>query len=417
MSTARLISRRFASLPICAIVLALLLPLIAGAQTPPPASGIRHVAARNFTLVVKADGSVIGWGPDADGQAARPPSPKRVITAPMAIELPGKVLQVALGETTQYALLEDGTVVSWGTNDQGQLGNGPAGASGELGTYPKPSITPVRVTGLSDVIQIAAGMKHAVALRKDGTVWAWGRRDNGEIGDGEPKGPPRRAIGPTRVRGLEGITQIAADGSHTLALRSDGRVMAWGQNRYGELGTGTRDTAWTPVEVKSLDRVVAIAAGGGGGSGTSGAVRDDGSVWLWGMNMSGGAMSPDDEGARLLVPALMKGVTGARRLSIGAGHVAVLLADGTLRLWGFDGYGQTGVGTSGTSDATGAYKRTPVTPKIANVAAVYLGGYRSIAVRADGTLWIWGMGSTVNGPGLLGRNLVVPTLLDLESLK
>jgi alpha-tubulin suppressor-like RCC1 family protein len=114
----------------------------------------------------------------------------------------------------------------------------------------------------------------------------------------------------------------------------------------------------------------------------------------------------------------MKGVSGTRRLSIGSGHVAALLADGTLRLWGFDGYGQTGVGTSGTSSETyGAYKPTPVTPKIANVAAIYLGGYRSIAVRADGTLWIWGMGSTVNGPGLLGRNLKVPTLLDLESLK
>ena len=417
MSTARLISRQYASLPICATVLTLLLPIIAGAQTPPSAPGIRHVAARNFTLVVKADGSVVGWGQDADGQAARPPSPKRVINAPVAIDLPGKVLQVALGDTTQYALLEDGTVVSWGTNDEGQLGNGPAGASGELGVYPKPSVTPVRVTGLSDVIQIAAGMKHAVALRKDGTVWAWGRRDNGEIGDGEPAGRPRRAIGPTRVPGLEGITQIAADGSHTLALRSDGRVMAWGQNRYGELGSGTRDTAWTPVEVKGLDRVVAIAAGGGGGRGTSGAVRDDGSVWMWGMNMTRGALSPDEEGARLLVPAPVKGVTGARQLSIGTGHVAVLLADGTLRLWGFDGYGQTGVGTSGTSDATGAYKTTPVTPKIANVAAVYLGGYRSIAVRADGTLWIWGMGSTASGPGLLGRNLTVPTLLDLESIK
>ena len=105
------------------------------------------------------------------------------------------------------------------------------------------------------------------------------------------------------------------------------------------------------------------------------------------------------------------------RLSIGTGHVAVLLADGRLRVWGFDGYGRTGVGTSGTSDATGAYNTTPVTPKIANVGAIYLGGYRSIAVRTDGTLWIWGMGSTVNGPGLLGRNLKVPTLLDLESVR
>lgn len=416
-------SRSYAPAVICASVLALLLlPLVAGAQTSPPGPGIRHVATRSFTLVVKADGSVVGWGRDPNGEAARPPSPRRVITTPVSIDLPGKALQVALGESTQYALLEDGTVVSWGTNNEGQLGNGPMGASGESGRYPKPSVTPVKVTGLSGVIQIAAGMKHAVALRSDGTVWAWGRRSNGEIGDGAPGGLP--AIGPMRVPGLEGITQIAVDGSHNLALRSDGRVMAWGLNHSGELGTGTRDNARTPVEVKGLDRVVAIAAGrGGGGAGSSGAVRDDGSVWMWGTGMSAmtgndPGLSPDDAGGRVLVPAPRKGVTGARRLSIGAGHVAALLADGTVRMWGFDGYGQTGVGTSGTSsEEFGAYKVTPVTPKIANVASMYLGGYRSIAVRADGTLWIWGENFVTGGQGVLGRNLRVPTLLDLESLK
>src|SRR3954447_20878250 len=204
-----------------ALALAILGPAVAGAQAPPPAAAIRYAATRAFTLVVKADGSVVGWGRDPDGQAARPPSPTRQITAPVPIELPGKALQVAVGESSQYALLEDSTVVAWGTNDEGQLGNGPLGASGELGRYPKPSVTPVRVTGLSGIVQIAAGMKHAVALKGDGTVWAWGRRDNGEIGDGEPTGlRPLRAIGPVRVPGLEGITQIAVDGSHNLALRS-----------------------------------------------------------------------------------------------------------------------------------------------------------------------------------------------------
>ena len=123
------------------------------------------------------------------------------------------------------------------------MGNGPLGASGELGRYPKPSVTPVRVTGLSRIVQIAAGPKHALALDRDGTVWAWGRRDNGEIGDGEPKrSGALKAIGPIRVPGLEGITQIAADSSHNLALRSDGHVMAWGSNNHGELGLGTRAT-------------------------------------------------------------------------------------------------------------------------------------------------------------------------------
>ena len=286
-----------------------------------------------------------------------------------------------------------------------------------MGRYPKPSVTPVRVTGLSRIVQIAAGPKHAVALDRDGTVWAWGRRDNGEIGDGEPKGSRvLRAIGPIRVPGLEGITQIAADSSHNLALRSDGHVMAWGSNNHGELGLGTRATGWRPAEVPGLDRVVAIAAGIGSvaGGGTSGAVRDDGTVWMWGSNASAmmgnglGPLSPDDEGGRVLAPVPVKGIKGARHLSIGAGHVAALLADGTLRMWGHGGFGQTGVGTSAE------YQRTPVIVKLANVAAVYLGGFQSMAVRTDGTLWIWGHNSNSSGPGLLGKNLKVPTRLDLD---
>src|SRR5215203_1717880 len=242
------------------LALTLLMPVAAAAQTTPL---IRDVASgSHFTLVVKADGTVVGWGRDADGQAARPASANGVVPAPINIELPGKALQVAMGDTTQYALLEDGSVVAWGSNDEGQLGNGPMGATGELGRYPKPTITPVRVTGLANIIQIEAGKKHAVALRKDGTVWAWGTRDEGAIGDGEPKTlRPVMAIGPTQVKGLTGITQIAATGHHNLALRSDGKVMAWGHNRDGQLGNGTRDNGWTPAEVSGLDRIAAIGAG------------------------------------------------------------------------------------------------------------------------------------------------------------
>jgi hypothetical protein len=145
---------------------------ILGAQAPSASPGIRHAALRGLALVVKADGSVVGWGRDANGQTAKTVVPKPSFTTILPIELPGKALQAALGESSQYVLLEDGTVMSWGSNDEGQLGNGPMGASGQLGTYPKPSPTPVAVTGLTGVIQIAAGTKHAVALRNDGTVSA-----------------------------------------------------------------------------------------------------------------------------------------------------------------------------------------------------------------------------------------------------
>jgi len=402
-----------------AAVLALTLltsPLVA-LQQAPQAALIRDVASGGgFTLVVKADGTVVGWGRDTDGQSANPAAPRGTIGIPTVINLPGKVLQVAKGDITSYALLEDGTVIAWGPNDEGQLGNGPMGGNGELGIYPKPSITPVRVTGLKDIIQIEAGGKHGLALRKDGTVWAWGNREDGAVGDGQPKTlRPLKAIGPTQVSGLQGITQIAATRRHNLALRSDGKVMAWGLNHDGQLGNGTRNNGWSPTEVSGLDRVVSIATGVAsfGGNSFSGAVRDDGTVWTWGSGVSGVAgngvanPSPDDPGGRNLLPVQVQGLTNVKSLSLGFGHAAALMRDGTLRMWGHNGYGQIGIG------ATAEYHYRPMPVKgFTNVASVYLGSMRSFAVRTDGSFWIWGTSSS-GGQGILGRTLRVPTLLEL----
>jgi alpha-tubulin suppressor-like RCC1 family protein len=400
-----------------ATAVALLCSPLLIAQAPTSAALIRHVAARNFVLLVKADGSVVGWGSEEEGLAARPRSASGVIGAPTMIELPGKARQVAVGDLTAYALLEDATVVAWGGNAEGQLGNGAKGSNGELGIYPKPSVTPVKVTGLVDIIQIEAGARHALALGKDGTVWAWGTRDEGALGDdSKPNGRVLRVVSaraPIAVPGLEDITQIAAGRTHNLALRRDGRVMAWGTNKDGELGLGTRITGWTPAEVTGLDRIVAIDAGDAGAFGVSAAIRDDGTLWMWGSNVSAmfgngqGPLSPDDPGGRNLVPVPVKGIVGAKSLGLGGGHVAVLLGDGTLRMWGHDGWGQIGIGTSG-----GYHQRPVRVPAMVNVAAVYLSSGRSYAVRADGTFWIWGFGRHL-GQGILGKHLHVPTRLDL----
>jgi len=400
-----------------ALAVTLLSPPMAVFQPAQPAALVRDIASVSFTLVVKADGTVVGWGPDADGQAARPGSAGGAVTAPVTIDLPGRALQVAIGETTAYALLEDGTVVAWGPNDEGQLGNGPMGATGELGRYPKPSVTPVRVTGLTDIIQIEAGAKHGLALRKDGTVWAWGTRDDGALGDGQPKTlRPVMAIGPVQVPGLQGITKIASGRRHNLALRSDGRVMSWGRNQDGQLGNGTRTNGWLPGEVSGLDRVVAIATGKGsvGGNSFSGAVRDDGTVWLWGTATSGvmgdgnEPAAPDLPGGRILLPRQLKSLTNVKALSLGYGHAAALLRDGSLWMWGFNGYGQIGVPSPDSS-----YHPKPVkVTGISNVAATYVGSMRSFAVRTDGSVWIWGFAS-IGGQGISGKNLRVPTLLEL----
>ena len=382
-------------------------PVALATQPSAPAASVRDIAGNRFAVAVRGDGSVVAWG-RAPGGALAVPTP---------VPLPGLAQRVAVGESSAYVLLEDGTVVAWGENDEGQLGNGPSGSNKPLGTYPKPSTTPVKVTDLANVIAVAAGSKHAMALRNDGTVWAWGARENGAIGDGGAKPGSLRvlsAAAPVAVRGLEGIRQIAAGPMHNLALTRDGKVMAWGSNGAGELGVGTRDTAWTPVEVPGLANIVAIAAGSGQGNyGVSAAVRQDGTFWVWGSGssaMMGNGVrnpTPDEPGGRNLQPLQVKGITAAKDAAVGAGHIAALLNDGSVRAWGMNGYGELGLG------ATSGYEVVPVkVPGLTNVASLRLGGYNSYAIKSDGTLWIWGF-ALGSGRGVLSRNLATPTRLDL----
>jgi len=212
-------------------------------------------------------------------------------TSPYGIDTPGTVsgltgvTAIAGGYLYSLALKTDGTVWAWGWNPYGELGNGTfAGCSCGIDT-------PVQVLGLTGVTAIAGGFEHALALKSDGTVWAWGLQSFGELGNGT-FGNPGLQTGsdkPLQVLGLTGVKAIAAVGFHSLALQSDGTVWAWGDNAYGELGNGTYTNSNTPVQVLGpggvgfLTGVAALA----GGAYHSLALKSDGTVWAWGQNTSG----------------------------------------------------------------------------------------------------------------------------------
>ena len=146
------------------------------------------------------------------------------------------MVAVSAGGQHSLALSSDGTVWAWGYNESGTLGDG---------TTTQRSI-PVRVSGVSDVVAISAGYLHSLALSKNGTVWAWGSNTFNQLGDGSNE--PHRST-PVQVSGLNNVVAISAGRNHSLAVRGDGTHWAWGNNKYGKLGDGTDTQRATPVQV------------------------------------------------------------------------------------------------------------------------------------------------------------------------
>jgi len=132
----------------------------------------------------------------------------------------------------------------------------------------------VRISDLSGVTDVSSGCAHSLAVKKDGTVWAWGSNYYGQLGDGTTT----NRYTPVKVSGLSGIKDVAGGCYHSLAVKEDGTVWAWGYNYSGELGDGTTTDRTTPVKVSDLSGVTDVA----GGFQHSLAVKDDGTVWTWG---------------------------------------------------------------------------------------------------------------------------------------
>ena len=209
----------------------------------------------------------------------------------------GTEIAIAAGSYHTVALKSDGTVWTFGDNYYGQLGDGNSG--GDYSSY-DPGIdsnTPVQVVGpggsgfLTDIIAIAAGWYHTVALKSDGTVWAWGSNGNGRLGDNTTieRHMPVQVHGEGDIGFLTDIIAISAGWKHTVALKSDGTVWAWGYNGYGQLGDGTTTDRHTPVQVHGegdigfLTDIITISAGGW----HTVALKSDGTVWAWGYNLYG----------------------------------------------------------------------------------------------------------------------------------
>ena len=360
------------------LLIAVLASLLASAAAASGSAGV--VSAWGDNTYGELGNGTEGWG-----TASKVPTQTGDLSGVQAI---------SAGLVHGLALLEDGTVKGWGANGAGALGDGTIADRN----------SPVSVQGLTGVTAIAGGEGHSLALLDDGTVMAWGRNDKGQLGLGTISGPETCMSGlpcsttPVQVKGLSGVIAIATAYDHNLALLDDGTVMAWGQNFWGELGTGTTGPnkcgdGWlcnpTPTRVAGLSGVTAIATG----HSQSLALLEDGTVMAWGYNDDGilgvGTSSGPETCGEVKVactstPMAVHGLSEVTAIATGWIHNLALLEDGTVRAWGYNSNGQLGDGTNVDRD-------TPVPVSgLSGVTALGAGSYHSLALLEDGTVRAWG---------------------------
>jgi len=360
-----------------------------------------------FTAAVTRSGSAWCWGHNndgmlGDGSYVDSDVPVQVLGEGGSGTL-GGVIAIDGGTNHAVALLDTGTVKTWGDGYVGQLGHGSLGTGVRVNT-PVTVVSETCTGSLSNIVGVAAGDYHCVALKEDGTMWSWGSNGSGQLGDGMGS----NSACPVQVRGeggagyLSGIVQVSANGNYSLALGMDGTVWGWGSNGSGQIGDGTDSNKYTPAHVTTdgstpLQNVVYVSAGSLHGV----AVLDDGTVWTWGNNGNGELGDGGASGSRSLTAVQVLGVggsgvlSGIRTVSGGGRHTLAVTDSGSLLAWGGNDYDELGTGEEGGSNVPVSVQGLNSTGTFSGVRAVTaggksgVGGGHSIGVRSDG-VWGWG---------------------------
>jgi len=302
-------------------------------QVTLPSSVISVAAGSYHTLAVTSDGKVWAWGLNDDNQLGVSSTTYYTINTPTLVMGGTNAVAVAAGPHHSMALTSGSAVLTWGDNTYGELGY-----AGSSGTTPEP----VSIGGSAKPIAIAAGGSFisagyfSLALTSDGSVWAWGDDTYGQCGQGVVEDGTYDVA--TKVIDLTDITAIAAGDQHALALESNGTVWAWGRNNNGQLGCGSGITeSGTPVEImtsatSALSDVASIAAG----TQYSIAVKGDGTVWQWG-NLGNGLTGA------IFYATQVNGISGAVGAAAGL-HALIAGSNGTVTAMGEDTNGEFGAG-------------------------------------------------------------------------
>jgi len=362
----------------------------------PPSNGVSFVVApRRFSSVSAGsmhtmaigEGTLWAWGYSEDGRTGLGAGIVYV-TSPVQVGAHADWALVSASAHTM-AIRNDGTLWAWGRNDFGRTG---------LGTAIGYTMEPARVGTHSDWVYVSNSLS-TIGIREDSngnrTLWAWGSNGNGLTGLGTTAG---NTLVPTRVGTGTNWASVSVGLTHAVAIGTDGTLWAWGSNEGGLTGLGTTagntlvptrvgtETNWASVSVGSTHTV---------------AIRTDGTLWAWGTHghLIGVGVATGD----VLVPTRVG--ADADWASVSADHhiTVAIRTDGSLWAWGFNDVGEAGLGTIGNTITMPAMVGT-------GWAYVSTGGLHTAAIRVDGSLWAWGLNFYgMTGLGTTAGSTLVPT--------
>jgi|GEM_PF-2505416 len=335
------------------------------------------------TMAIRMDGTLWGWGRNDVGQLGIGSNIPAIQNTPEQVETDNDWAYVSAGEFHTVAIRTDGTLWAWGSDSEGQSGLGGGGAN----------TIPLQVGTYSDWASVAAGSDHTVAVKTDGSLWAWGRNDLGQLGIGSTV---INYNTPQRV-GLDYDWEFVTAGfTHSLGIKTNGELWAWGNNGSGQLGLGDNNQRNAPVQVGVFTDWESVSAG----NGYTAAIRSGEGLYVWGDN-NYGQLGIGNNTPRFAPVQVSPGYLWSS-VSAGMNHTLAVRDDGTLWVWGYNSNGQLGLGNNISHN-------TPQPLRGIGWENVSAGGAHTVAIRSGGGIWIWGNNSSGQLGNGLTSNVSIPT--------